>query len=93
MRLCTGCSIAKWYRKPIANSTKSRATEKLGRFFVDLSGPKSTHSLFGKKYVMIVEDDFTQYSWVSFLERKSDAADALMKVLADVRVDGASLEV
>ena len=32
LRPCTGCSIAKGYHKPIANSTKSRATEKLGKF-------------------------------------------------------------
>ena len=37
LRRCTGCSKPKGYRKPIANSTKSRATEKLGRVFVYLS--------------------------------------------------------
>ena len=85
--------MAKGYRKPIANSTKSRATEKLGRVFVDLSGPKSTHSLLGMKYVMAVKDDFTRYSWVYFLERESDAADAFRKFLADVRADGAPSKV
>ena len=79
LRPCTGCSMAKGYRKLIANSTKSRATDKLRRVFVDLSGPKSTHSLLGKKYVKIVKDDFTRYSWVYFLERKSDAAEAFRK--------------
>ena len=37
--------MAKGNRKPIANSTKARATEELGTVFVDLRGPKSTHSL------------------------------------------------
>ena len=77
--------MAKGYRKPSANSTKSCATEKLGRVFVDLSGPKSTHSLHSKKYVMMVNNDFARYSWVYFLERKSDVADAFKKFLADVR--------
>ena len=85
--------MAKGYRKPITNSTKSRATKKLGRVFVDLSGPKSIPSLLGKKYVMIVKDDFTRYAWVYFLERKSDAADAFRKFLADVRGDGVPSEV
>ena len=40
LRPCTGCSIAKGYRKPIPRGTKSHASEKLGRVFVDLSGPK-----------------------------------------------------
>ena len=93
LRTCTGCSMAKGYRKLIANSTKSRVTEKLGRVFDDLSGPKSTHSLLGKKHVMIVKDDFTRYSWVYFLERKSDVAEAFRKFSADVRADGVPSEV
>ena len=60
---------------------------------MDLSGPKSIPSLLGKKYVMIVKDDFTRYAWVYFLERKSDAADAFRKFLADVRGDGVPSEV
>ena len=62
VRPCTGCSMAKEYRKSIANSTKSRATKKLGRVFVDLSGPKSIPSLLGKKYINLVKDDFTWYA-------------------------------
>ena len=85
--------MAKGYRKPIVHSTKSRATEKLEGVFVDLSGPKSTHSLLGKKYAMIVKDDFTRYSWVYFLERKSNAPEAFRTFLADVRADGVPSEV
>ena len=44
LRPCTGCSMAKGYRKPIPSSTinRSRASDKLGRVFVDLSGAKRT---------------------------------------------------
>ena len=75
------------YRKPIGNTTRSRAMDQLERVFVGLSGPNSTHSLLGKKYVMLVKDDFTRYSWVYFLECMSDAADAFRKFLAYVRAD------
>ena len=80
--------MAKDYRKPIPSSTKSRVSEKLGRVFVDLSGPKRTPSLLGKRYVMLVKDDFSRYAWVYFLKHKSDAANAFRKFLADVRADG-----
>ena len=49
--------------------------------------------MLGKKYVMIVKDDFTRYALVYFLERKSDAADAFRKFLADVRGDDVPSEV
>ena len=80
--------MAKGYRKPIPSSTKSRASEKFGRVFVYLSGPKRTPSLLGKRYIMLLKDDFSRYAWVYFLEHKSEAADAFRKFLADVRVDG-----
>ena len=79
--------MAKGYHKPIVNSMKSRTTDNLDSVFVDLCGTKSTHSLLGKKYVMLVKDDFTRYSWVYFLECMSDAADAFRKFLAYVRAD------
>ena len=37
---CRGCSMAKGLRKSIKQSTHTRAGKKLGRVFVDLSGPK-----------------------------------------------------
>ena len=85
--------MAKGYSKPIANSTNSSATEKLRRVLVDLSGHKGTHSLPSKKYVMVVKNDFTRYSWVYFLERKADAAGAFSTFLADVRADSVPFEV
>ena len=88
LRPCTGFSMAKGYRKPILSSTKSRAPEKLGRVFVDISGHKRTPSLLGTRYVMLVKDDFSRYAWVYFLKHKSDAADAFRKFLANVRADG-----
>ena len=88
LKPCTGCSMAKGYRKPIKSRTNTRSDKKLGRVFVDLSGPKSVPSLTGKRYVMIVKDDYSRYSWLYFLERKSDAAEYFRKFLADVRADG-----
>ena len=88
LRPCIGCSMAQGYRKPIPSSAKLRAPEKLGRVFVDLSGPKRTSSLLGKRYIMLVKDDFSRYAWVYFLKHISEAAGAFRKVLADVRADG-----
>ena len=35
-------------------------------------GPTRTESLGGKRYIMVVVDDFTRYTWVIFLRSKSD---------------------
>ena len=37
-------------------------------------GPARTESLGGKRYIMVVVDDFTRYTWVILLQSKSDAS-------------------
>ena len=44
--------------------------------------------MLGTKYVILVKDGFTRYSWVYGLERTSDAADDFGKFLADVHAGG-----
>ena len=58
--------MAKGLRKRIKQSTHTRAGKKLGRVFVDLSGPKMVESLGRKRYTLIVRDDFSRYTWVYF---------------------------
>ena len=72
--------MANGYRKLIANSIASRASQKLGRVFYYLSGPKRVHPLQIKWYVMIVKDDFTPYSYVYFPGRHFDVFDTLRSV-------------
>ena len=44
---------------------------------VDLMGPTRTESLGGKRYIMIIIDDFSRYTWVEFLREKSKACEKL----------------
>ena len=39
---------------------------------LDLMGPTGTKSLGGKRYIMVVADDFTRYTWVILLRSKFD---------------------
>ena len=71
----SGYSMAKGCSKSIPNSTKSRATERLGRVFVDLSGPERTPFLLGMWYVMPVKDNYSRHAWVYFLKHKSHSRD------------------
>ena len=90
---CKGCSMAKGLRRGIKQSTHTRADKKLGRVFVDLSGPKVVESHGGKRYTLIVRDDFSRYTWVYFMRHKSDAAETFKQFLADTRADGVPSQV
>jgi hypothetical protein len=39
-------------------------------------GPTRTASLGGKRYILVIVDDFSRYTWVIPLPEKSDAFDA-----------------
>ena len=44
---------------------------------VDLMGPTRTESLGGKRYIMVIVDDFSRYTWVEFLREKSEECEKL----------------
>ena len=44
---------------------------------MDLMGPTRTESLGGKRYILVMVDDFSRYSIVGFLREKSDAVEFL----------------
>ena len=54
--------------------TTSRCLELL---HVDLMGPTRTESLGGKRYIMVIVDDFSRYTQVEFLREKSEACEKL----------------
>ena len=68
--------------------THTRADKKLGRIFVDLSGPKVVKSHGGKRCTLIVRVDFSRYTWVYFMRHKSDAAETFKQFFSDTRSDG-----
>jgi transposase InsO family protein len=37
-------------------------------FYMDIIGPPRVRSMGGKWYVLVIVDDYSRYSWVSFLE-------------------------
>ncbi|CAN0499774.1 unnamed protein product, partial [Discosporangium mesarthrocarpum] len=84
---CAGCEMGKAFRHGIPSSTKTRATKKLERVFVDLTGPRIISSLGGIYHMLIVRDDFTRLIWLYGLKSKSSSATAFAfrEFLAEVR--------
>ena len=47
---------------------------------VDLTGPTRKESLGGKRYIMVIVDDFSRYPWVEFLREKSKAYEKMENI-------------
>lgn len=61
----------KGFKRPVQQSTKTRARESLTRVFVDLTGPKRTRARDGSYYTMIVKDDYSRRTWLYFLNTRT----------------------
>ncbi|KAJ9565794.1 hypothetical protein OSB04_001760 [Centaurea solstitialis] len=50
----------------------------LHQFFSDLFGPVNVQSIAGKKYTLVIVDEYSRYTWVFFLRSKSDAPEEII---------------
>lgn len=61
------------------------ATRKVGRVFIDLGGKREVAWPGEHHYLMIVRDDLSRFTWLFFLEYKSDASKNFEDSLVSVR--------
>jgi GAG-pre-integrase domain len=71
---CEPCVLGKQVRRHVPSIREGeRATRKLERVYVDLTGPMSVTSRSGYLYSMNIIDDFSGYPWTVPLKSKADA--------------------
>ncbi|GJY31105.1 retrovirus-related pol polyprotein from transposon TNT 1-94 [Tanacetum coccineum] len=53
---------------------------------MDLCGPIRVASVNGKKYILVITDDYSRFTWVNFLASKDEAPNFIIKFLKMIRV-------
>ena len=71
--MCGPCQLGKQTKTKHPSTQTSATSRPLELLHLDLMGPTRTESLGGKRYIMVVVDDFTRYTWIILLRSKSDA--------------------
>ena len=71
--VCGPCQLGKQTKAKHPDTQTSATSRPLELLHLDLIGLTRTESLDGKRYIMVVEDDFTRYTWVILLRSKSNA--------------------
>ena len=72
-RVCGPCQLGKQIKSVHKRTSDVMTKRPLELLHMDLMGPSRTESLGGKKYIMVVVDDFSRFTWVDLLREKSDA--------------------
>nr|GEV36381.1 ribonuclease H-like domain-containing protein [Tanacetum cinerariifolium] len=69
--------------QPKADDTNQ---EKLYLLHMDLCGPMRVKSINGKKYILVIVDDYSRFTWVKFLRSNDEAPDAIIKCIKNIQV-------
>nr|GEV33299.1 copia protein [Tanacetum cinerariifolium] len=84
--LCSACAMGKSkkkYHKPKSEDTNQ---EKLYLLHMDLCGPTRVESVNKKKYILVIVDDYSRFTWVKCLRSKNEAPDFIIKFLKMIQV-------
>nr|GEZ82647.1 ribonuclease H-like domain-containing protein [Tanacetum cinerariifolium] len=84
--LCPSCEQGKSKRtshppKPVPNSR-----QRLHLLHMDLCGPMRIASINGKRYILVIVDDYSRYTWVHFLRSKDEAPAVIITFLKKITV-------
>nr|GEU62595.1 retrovirus-related Pol polyprotein from transposon TNT 1-94 [Tanacetum cinerariifolium] len=84
--LCSSCEQGKRKRvshppKPVPNSR-----QRLHLLHMDLCGPMRIASINGKRYVLVIVDDYSRYTWVQFLRSKDEAPEVIKTFLKRISI-------
>nr|GEU75284.1 retrovirus-related Pol polyprotein from transposon TNT 1-94 [Tanacetum cinerariifolium] len=76
-------TISKKSHKPKSEDTNQG---KLYLLHMDLCGPMRVESVNGKKYILVIVDDYSRFTWVKCLRSKDEAPDFIIKFLKMIQV-------
>ncbi|GJS13383.1 retrovirus-related pol polyprotein from transposon TNT 1-94 [Tanacetum coccineum] len=84
--LCSACQLGK--SKKYTHKPKSENTimEVLHTLHIDLCGPMRVQSINEKKYILVIMDDYSRFTWVKFLRSKDKTPEFVIKFLKQIQV-------
>nr|GEU73582.1 integrase, catalytic region, zinc finger, CCHC-type, peptidase aspartic, catalytic [Tanacetum cinerariifolium] len=79
-------SLGKSKKKTHKPKSKDTNQEKLYLLHMDFYGPMRVVSINGKKYILVIVDDYSRFTWVKCLRSKDEALDFIIKFLKMIQV-------
>nr|GFB50819.1 hypothetical protein [Tanacetum cinerariifolium] len=78
--------MGKSTRKTHKPKSEDTNQEKLYLLHMDLYGTMRVESVNGKKYTLVIVDDYSRFTWVKFLRSKDETPDFIIKFLKIIQV-------
>nr|GEU31660.1 integrase, catalytic region, zinc finger, CCHC-type, peptidase aspartic, catalytic [Tanacetum cinerariifolium] len=80
------CAMGKSTKKTHKPKSEDTNQEKLYLLQMDLCGLMRVESVNGKKYILVIVDDYSRFTWVKLLRSKDETPDFIIKFLKMIQV-------
>ncbi|GJS89744.1 retrovirus-related pol polyprotein from transposon TNT 1-94 [Tanacetum coccineum] len=84
--LCSACQLGKSKKHTHKPKTENTNLEVLNTLHMDLCGPMRVQTINGKKYILVIVDDYSWFTWVMFLRSKDETPTVVIKFLKQIQV-------
>ncbi|GKD72787.1 retrovirus-related pol polyprotein from transposon TNT 1-94 [Tanacetum coccineum] len=84
--LFSACALGKSKKSSHQPKAEDTNQEKLLFFALDLCHPMHMASINGKRYILVIVDDYSRFTWIRFFRSKDEAPDAIIKCIKKFQV-------
>ncbi|GJT80592.1 retrovirus-related pol polyprotein from transposon TNT 1-94 [Tanacetum coccineum] len=84
--LCSVCQFGKSKKATHKPKTINTIMEVLHTLHMDLYGPLRVQSINEKKYILVIVDDYSRFTWVKFLRSKDETPAFIINLLKQLQV-------
>ncbi|GJZ66489.1 retrovirus-related pol polyprotein from transposon TNT 1-94 [Tanacetum coccineum] len=84
--LFSACALGKSKKHSHKPKAEDTIQEKRYLLHMDLCGPMRIQSINGRKYILVIVDDYSQFTWVKYLRSKDEVLEFVTKFLKMIQV-------
>nr|GEW47929.1 hypothetical protein [Tanacetum cinerariifolium] len=84
--LYSACQLEKSIKHTHFPKTENTNLEVFNTLHMNLCGLIKVQTINGKKYILVIVDDYTQFTWVKFLRSKDETPEVVIKFLKQIQV-------
>nr|GEY03137.1 retrovirus-related Pol polyprotein from transposon TNT 1-94 [Tanacetum cinerariifolium] len=80
-KICSVCEKGKHHKASFKTKRSISINKFLHHLHMDLFGPVKPQSISHNKYTLVIVNEYSRYTWVFCLKKKSDAADCIISFI------------
>ncbi|GKD21863.1 retrovirus-related pol polyprotein from transposon TNT 1-94 [Tanacetum coccineum] len=84
--LCSTCQLGKSKNHTHTPKAENTNLEVLNTLHIDLCGPMRVQTINGKKCILVIVDNYSRFTWVTFLRSKDETPEFVIKFLKQIQV-------